>query len=341
VSAGGQRSGWFLRVEHRLDLSEHLAQFGDSLTSSCTGVERQSFACFHRAVPLRGEYHEDGRDGVVDVGAVLSIRQDQRFSHDRESRSVLSPEQRPCGLKGHKGVMDIKDQSKQWLSRFRHLRESRQGTTGVGSILIVVAGRELNQRSDNRASSVLIHGGIVPYANATARCTPGPRNDRSTADPCSGSASPAERARLGRGLADMFLRGGHVEEDDAMALRGVAETRYYYPPYEFECLTFPKLHARLRITEEVLVAWNFQEVIPEVFLEELQTACELLFEETINRRSKRLSFAELIARGGQCKRLRRSRCSRRISEGNSFRRTPDAAQGSAKGRTTPSCFGLS
>jgi hypothetical protein len=128
------------------------------------------------------------------------------------------------------------------------------------------------------------------------------------AEGCSGSASPAERARLGRGLADMFLRGRHVESDDdlgrrverrqagEMVLRGVAETRYYYPPYELECPAFPKLHARLRITEEVLVAWNFQEVAPEVLLEELHTACELLLEETVNRRSKRLSFAELIAR---------------------------------------------
>jgi hypothetical protein len=92
----------------------------------------------------------------------------------------------------------------------------------------------------------------------------------------------------------MFLRGRHEGGDGVMALRGVAETRYYYPPYEFECPTFPKLHARLQITEDVIVAWNFHEVAPEVVLEELHTACELLLEETVNRRSKRLSFAELI-----------------------------------------------
>jgi hypothetical protein len=115
------------------------------------------------------------------------------------------------------------------------------------------------------------------------------------AEGCSGIVGPSERARLGRGLADLFLRGRHVENEGVMALHGVAETRYYYPPYELDCPAFPELHARLRITEEVIVAWNFREVAPEVILEELHTACELLLEEAVNRRSKRLSFAELVA----------------------------------------------
>lgn len=106
--------------------------------------------------------------------------------------------------------------------------------------------------------------------------------------------SRIQRQRLGRGFADMMLRGRHVELEAALALRGVAETRYRYPPYDYDCPDFSRLHARLSITEELLVAWNFQEVAPEVLLEELHTACELTLEEIVNRRSKRLSFAELV-----------------------------------------------
>lgn len=104
-----------------------------------------------------------------------------------------------------------------------------------------------------------------------------------------------QRQRVGRGFADMVLRGRHVEQDEAVVLRGVSETRWYYPPYDYECPSYPRLHARLSTTEEVLVAWNFQEVAPEVLLEELHTASELILEETVNRRSRRLSFAELVA----------------------------------------------
>lgn len=116
------------------------------------------------------------------------------------------------------------------------------------------------------------------------------------AEGCPSDMTPTERERLGRGIADAFLRGRHVEQDGVMRLRGVADTRLYYPPYDFECPDYPGLHARLRITEDVLVAWNFAEVAPEVLLEELHTACELILEETVNRRSKRLSFAELVAK---------------------------------------------
>ncbi len=78
-----------------------------------------------------------------------------------------------------------------------------------------------------------------------------------------------------------------------MALRGVSRTRWYYPPYEFECPTIPHLDARLSITLSVLVGWSFGEIAPEVVLEELHTACELTLEELVNKRAKKLSFAEL------------------------------------------------
>jgi len=106
---------------------------------------------------------------------------------------------------------------------------------------------------------------------------------------------PRQRARLGRGFADMMLRGRHVEQDGPMLLRGVADTYYCYPPYDYSCPGSRRLQARLSITEELIVGWNFEEIAPEVLLEELHTACELVLEELVNRRAKRLSFAQLIA----------------------------------------------
>lgn len=106
---------------------------------------------------------------------------------------------------------------------------------------------------------------------------------------------PTQRARLGRGFADMMLRGRHVEQESPMRLRGVTDTRYYYPPYELSCPGSRRLDARLSITQELIVGWNFEEIAPEVLLEELHTACELVLEELVNRRAKRLSFAQLIA----------------------------------------------
>jgi hypothetical protein len=110
----------------------------------------------------------------------------------------------------------------------------------------------------------------------------------------SAGLSPSQLARTGRGFADLMLRGRHIEDDAPMVLRGVTKTGYYYPPYDYECPTSPRLHARLSITESLIVDWNFEDIAPEVLLEELHTACELVLEELVNKRAKRLSFAELI-----------------------------------------------
>lgn len=112
----------------------------------------------------------------------------------------------------------------------------------------------------------------------------------------SGSASARERQRLGRGFVDLMLRGRHLDQEDVMSLSGVEATRFYYPPYELECPASPRLHARLSVTQEVIVAWAFDEIAPEVLLEELHTACELVLEELVNRRAKKVSFADLVAK---------------------------------------------
>lgn len=114
------------------------------------------------------------------------------------------------------------------------------------------------------------------------------------------AGGPALRARLGLGLgvADIFLRGRHLEKEHAMTLVAVKDTSFYYPPYEFECPSVPTLHARLAVTLGVLVGWVSKEVAAaDVVLEELHTACELVLENRFNDRAKTLSFSELIAVG--------------------------------------------
>lgn len=70
-------------------------------------------------------------------------------------------------------------------------------------------------------------------------------------------------------------------------------------PFDIECPEAPHLDARLTITERVLVDWFFNEVAPEVMLEELHTASELILEGLVNRRAKKMSFAELVAAAQQ------------------------------------------
>lgn len=118
--------------------------------------------------------------------------------------------------------------------------------------------------------------------------------------------APTQRARIGRGFVDLMLRGRDTDQEGCMVLRGVAKTKHYYPPYEYECPSSPRLHARLSITEDLLVAWNFDEIAPEVLLEELHTACELVLDELVNKRSKKLSFAELVTSADQAGLLQHS-----------------------------------
>ena len=111
------------------------------------------------------------------------------------------------------------------------------------------------------------------------------------------AGGPTLRARLGRGVADMYLRGRHVGQEHPMRLVAVEHTTFYYPPYDFMCPDVPTLHARLAVTLEVLVGWVFEEVAADVVLEELHTACELVLEKRFNDRAKTLSFSQLIAAG--------------------------------------------
>lgn len=55
----------------------------------------------------------------------------------------------------------------------------------------------------------------------------------------------------------------------------------------------PDLYARLAITEEILTSWALDEVAPEVVLEELHTAAELILMRLMEKR-RAPAFAELV-----------------------------------------------
>lgn len=115
------------------------------------------------------------------------------------------------------------------------------------------------------------------------------------------NVAPRQRRRTGLGFADLYIRGLDYRTDATLRWRGVSRTHYYFTPYELSPDSLQaaegaaNLAARLRITESVILDWHFDRVAPPVLLEELHTAAELVLEHLVNRRSKRLSFAELVA----------------------------------------------
>lgn len=56
----------------------------------------------------------------------------------------------------------------------------------------------------------------------------------------------------------------------------------------------PHLMDRLLVTTDLLASWHFDEVAPEVLLEEMHTAAELMLKSFGIPRAKRMSFAELV-----------------------------------------------
>lgn len=116
------------------------------------------------------------------------------------------------------------------------------------------------------------------------------------ATPC--ERTPRDRRRVALGLVDILnrYRGGLYErygEDWVPTLRAKRAAAYSLPhevfPYEA-----PSLQDRLLVTMDMLASWHYDEVAPEVLVEEIHTAAELLLEASVNRRAKRLSFAQLV-----------------------------------------------
>lgn len=107
---------------------------------------------------------------------------------------------------------------------------------------------------------------------------------------------PARRRQFGLGVADMYLRGRDTEEDGILDLHGVTKTRYWFAlvdEIDSDILS-PNVQARLIVTNSVVVGWHLGDFPPEVVLEELHAACELVLDDLFNRRSKKLSFAQLL-----------------------------------------------
>jgi hypothetical protein len=116
---------------------------------------------------------------------------------------------------------------------------------------------------------------------------------------------PASRRLLALGLVDMLARYrlglyDRYGEDWLPALRARRQPAYLLP----HGLYTPNdaLQDRLAVTMDMLASWHLGEVAPPVLLEEMHTAAELILTALVNRRAKRLSFAQLVdlALQGRC-----------------------------------------
>jgi len=70
----------------------------------------------------------------------------------------------------------------------------------------------------------------------------------------------------------------------------------YALPHTLLAPNAARLQQRLMVTMDLLASWHYEEVSPEVLLEEIHTAAELILEASVNRRAKKLSFAQLVER---------------------------------------------
>jgi hypothetical protein len=114
--------------------------------------------------------------------------------------------------------------------------------------------------------------------------------------------APAERRRLANGLIDVLCRsaGSYYDRYDEegqpdyvprlrrLRTSEVVPVRVLWPGDKH-----PDLYARLAITEEIMMSWALDEAAPEVVLEELHTAAELILMRLVEKR-RAPAFAELV-----------------------------------------------
>lgn len=110
--------------------------------------------------------------------------------------------------------------------------------------------------------------------------------------------APSARRRTANGLVEILnrYRGmmyDRYDEDWIPTLRGrsVPVTGVIHDLFPRDA---PHLVDRLMVTMDLLASWHFDEVAPEVLLEEIHTAAELMLKSLGLVGAKRMSFAELV-----------------------------------------------
>ncbi|MDQ4145841.1 MAG: hypothetical protein M3198_19260 [Actinomycetota bacterium] len=120
------------------------------------------------------------------------------------------------------------------------------------------------------------------------------------AEATSSSRIPSERRLVAHGFVEIVTRYRlslyeYRPEDWIPTLRARREPIYALP-HTLLAPKAPRLQQRLLVTMDLLASWHYEEVSPEVLLEEIHTAAELILEASVNRRAKKLSFAQLVER---------------------------------------------
>lgn len=110
--------------------------------------------------------------------------------------------------------------------------------------------------------------------------------------------APGNRRKVALGLIDILWRArlGMYDRYPEMwvpRLRARSAPAYVLP-HQIYAPEAPRLQQRMSVTMDLLASWHFGEVAPEVLLEEIHTAAELLLEGSVNARVARLSFAQLV-----------------------------------------------
>jgi hypothetical protein len=123
----------------------------------------------------------------------------------------------------------------------------------------------------------------------------------------SGRHSPLQRRHLANGLYDILCRSRamyydrHYKEGQpeyVPRVRRLRSSEVWPVHHLWVGDKHQDLSARLGVTEEIMASWVLNEVAPEVVLEEMHTAAELLLMRLLNKR-RAPAFAELVehARG--------------------------------------------
>jgi hypothetical protein len=113
-----------------------------------------------------------------------------------------------------------------------------------------------------------------------------------------GRRRPSERRELALGLIDILWRYrlslyDRYPETWVPTLRRRTKPAYMLP-HDLFTHGAPSLQDRLFITMEMLASWHFDEIAPEVLVEEVHTASELLLRRSVKGAEDRQKFPDLV-----------------------------------------------